>query len=66
MSRRIFILGSTGSIGRNAIEVIQHLQSIHGKESWEVVGLGAGLNESLLLSQATLLNVTAISLMKEC
>jgi len=62
MSRRLFILGSTGSIGCSAIEVILHLRSIDGEGSWPVIGLAAGNNASLLQEQASLLGAEAISL----
>ena len=62
MSRRVFILGSTGSIGCSAVKVIQHLRSIDGKGSWPVIGLAAGTNASLLQKQALLLGTEAISL----
>ncbi|WP_457679108.1 1-deoxy-D-xylulose-5-phosphate reductoisomerase [Thermovibrio sp.] len=45
--KRVLILGSTGSIGRNALEVIRRF-----KEEFKVVGLVAGRNASLLLKQA--------------
>lgn len=43
--KRVAILGSTGSIGRNALQVIEHLGT------YEVVGLAAGQNMSLLAQQ---------------
>ena len=62
MSKRIFILGSTGSIGTSAIEVIQHLQILDGKDAWQVVGLAAGNNANLLAQQAKALSVPAAAL----
>ena len=62
MNKRIFILGSTGSIGTNTVEVIQHLQKLDGKEAWQVVGLAAGSNNTLLTQQAALLSVDALAL----
>jgi 1-deoxy-D-xylulose-5-phosphate reductoisomerase len=44
--RRVAILGSTGSIGRQALEVIRQLP-----ERWEVVGLAAGRSHDLLADQ---------------
>ncbi|MDI6800782.1 MAG: 1-deoxy-D-xylulose-5-phosphate reductoisomerase [Thermodesulfovibrionales bacterium] len=44
--KNIVILGSTGSIGRNALEVISKFQ-----ERFRVVGLAAGKNISLLAEQ---------------
>lgn len=62
MSRRLFILGSTGSIGKSAIDVIQHLRSEDGEGSWPVIGLAAATNSELLLHQAESLNAEAVSL----
>ena len=62
MSRRVFILGSTGSIGCSTVEVIEHLRSIDGDGSWPVVGISAGSNCELLLQQATRLDVEAIAI----
>lgn len=62
MSRRVFILGSTGSIGCSAVNVIQHLRTIDGEGSWPVIGLAAGSNSSLLQKQASLLGAEAVSL----
>ncbi|NPB09285.1 MAG: 1-deoxy-D-xylulose-5-phosphate reductoisomerase [Thermodesulfobacteria bacterium] len=45
--RKIAILGSTGSIGRNTLDVISRFP-----ERFEVVALAAGENVSLLLEQA--------------
>ena len=61
MSKRVFILGSTGSIGRSAVQVIGHLQEIDGKNEWEVVGLAAGNNVALLSQQAKALSVSAVA-----
>ncbi|MBT4530642.1 MAG: 1-deoxy-D-xylulose-5-phosphate reductoisomerase [Phycisphaerae bacterium] len=62
MSRRVFILGSTGSIGRNTVEVIEHLRLRDGEGSWPVVGLSAGSNAELLLEQAQSLKAKAVSI----
>jgi 1-deoxy-D-xylulose-5-phosphate reductoisomerase len=45
--KKISILGSTGSIGVNALKVIHHFRN-----NFEVVGLGAGRNIELLREQA--------------
>lgn len=50
--RRIIILGSTGSIGTQALDVIHK-----NPERFEVVGLGAGSNRDLALSQADALGL---------
>jgi 1-deoxy-D-xylulose-5-phosphate reductoisomerase len=47
IKRRIAILGSTGSIGTNALDVVSRL-----KRGFEVVGLSAGSNIGLLSRQA--------------
>ena len=47
MQQRIVILGSTGSIGRNTLDVIDHLA-----ERCRVVGLAAGSNWEELAAQA--------------
>jgi 1-deoxy-D-xylulose-5-phosphate reductoisomerase len=65
IGKRLFILGSTGSIGQHAIEVVQHLRTIHGTDHWPIVGLAAGQNQSLLTEQAALLGVEAISLQSQ-
>jgi 1-deoxy-D-xylulose-5-phosphate reductoisomerase len=45
--KRISILGSTGSIGVNALDVVRRLQ-----ERFEIIGLAAGRNVELLREQA--------------
>ncbi|OGG55897.1 MAG: 1-deoxy-D-xylulose-5-phosphate reductoisomerase [Candidatus Handelsmanbacteria bacterium RIFCSPLOWO2_12_FULL_64_10] len=45
--KRIVILGSTGSIGQNSLDVIEGLQ-----DRFQVVGLSAGRNVELLCEQA--------------
>lgn len=62
MSKRIFVLGSTGSIGKSSIEVIKHLQNLDSKDEWQVVGIAAGTNASLLADQANELGVTATAI----
>jgi len=49
MKKRIAILGSTGSIGRQALEVIREFP-----EQFEVVALAAGSNLDLLIEQAAI------------
>lgn len=64
--RRVIILGSTGSIGTQAIEAIEHLNALHARaehpRSYRVVGLAAGSNESLLAEQAARLGVRDLAL----
>ncbi|HCE46569.1 MAG TPA: 1-deoxy-D-xylulose-5-phosphate reductoisomerase [Lentisphaeria bacterium] len=47
MKKKIVILGSTGSIGRNAVSVVRHLS-----DELEVVGIAANRNIKLLEAQA--------------
>lgn len=50
--RRIIILGSTGSIGTQALEIIEQNQ-----DKFQVVGLAANTNKDLLSAQALKFNV---------
>jgi 1-deoxy-D-xylulose-5-phosphate reductoisomerase len=56
MERRVIILGSTGSIGTQSLDVIEHLNGLHARgeypDSFRVVGLAAGRSVSLLREQA--------------
>ncbi|MFO0832400.1 MAG: 1-deoxy-D-xylulose-5-phosphate reductoisomerase [Phycisphaerales bacterium] len=65
-TRRVIILGSTGSIGTQAVEVIEHVNALAraGKSpvSFEVVGLAAGRNATLLSEQARRLGVRDVAL----
>ena len=61
--RRILILGSTGSIGVNAVSVVEHLAS-NGRPL-QAVGLAAGRSASLLAEQARKLRPSAIALASE-
>ena len=54
--RRLVILGSTGSIGRQALEVLAAVSGC------ELVGLAAGSSAALLLEQAALHSVKAVCL----
>ncbi|HXD61619.1 MAG TPA: 1-deoxy-D-xylulose-5-phosphate reductoisomerase [Lacisediminihabitans sp.] len=55
--RRVIVLGSTGSIGVQALEVIAA-----NRDHFELVGLGAGRNRALLEVQAAEFGVTDTSL----
>lgn len=57
---KISILGSTGSIGRNCLEVISR-----SKNKWEVVGLSAGRNIELFQKQVAEFRPKIISLERE-
>lgn len=59
--RRVILLGSTGSIGRSTLEVIEHLRTESGVQ-FEVAGLAAGANAELLLQQAKRLGATELAL----
>lgn len=60
MNRRLIILGSTGSIGTQALDVVTHLNALHADRKYpsrfEVVGLAAGANAALLARQAHAFN----------
>lgn len=55
MPRRVIILGSTGSIGTQTIDVVRHLNELHGEgarqQRIEVVGLSARNSVDLLAKQ---------------
>ena len=57
MKKRVMILGSTGSIGCNTLDVLSGL-----RDDWEVVGLAAGSNGQVLASQANLWRPQAVAL----
>ena len=50
-TRRIFVLGSTGSIGTATLDVVRHLAEIGGPR-YEVAGIAAGANAALAAEQA--------------
>ncbi|MGY8781198.1 MAG: 1-deoxy-D-xylulose-5-phosphate reductoisomerase, partial [Fidelibacterota bacterium] len=60
MSKRISILGSTGSIGVNALKVISHL-----KDEFDIVSLSANKNVDLLIEQANQFQPKAICIVDE-
>jgi len=57
---RLVILGSTGSIGRQTVEVLAGLERAGYR--FEVVGLAAGSNAALLQAQASALGVRHLAL----
>ncbi len=59
--RRLFVLGSTGSIGENTLEVVRHLCQARSI-SYKVVGLAAGSNLTSLTRQAQEFGCTAVAL----
>jgi 1-deoxy-D-xylulose-5-phosphate reductoisomerase len=62
--RRIIVLGSTGSIGCNVLQVIEHL---HQVTPWRfsVAGLAAGRNAKRLSEQARRFRVEAVAVAEE-
>ncbi len=60
MGKRISILGSTGSIGVNALKVVSHL-----KDELEVVYLSANKNMALLLQQIAQYQPRAVCIVDE-
>ena len=55
MKQRIAILGSTGSIGKNLLEIVKK-----DKKNYEIILLTANSNYSELLKQAKKFNVKKI------
>ena len=56
MRKKIAILGSTGSIGRNSVDVV-----CRHPDRFEVVGLAAGTNVGVLAEQIQQLNPKLVS-----
>ncbi|MFA6044512.1 MAG: 1-deoxy-D-xylulose-5-phosphate reductoisomerase [Phycisphaerales bacterium] len=67
--RRIIILGSTGSIGTQTLDVVQSLNAAHadgrGEHRYEVVGLAAGSNTELLREQVRRFSVKHLAIAAE-
>lgn len=65
-ARRVIVLGSTGSIGAQTLEVIENLNAQHAAGVFparhEVVGLAAGRNAGRLVEQARALGVRDLAL----
>jgi 1-deoxy-D-xylulose-5-phosphate reductoisomerase len=63
---RIIVLGSTGSIGTQTLEVIAHLNQLHERgefpRRFEVVGLAAGRKLGMLTEQAARFGVRHLAL----
>ena len=49
---RVTVLGSTGSIGVNTLDVIAHVRKVHGPDAMPIAALTAGDNVKVLISQA--------------
>ena len=64
--RRVIILGSTGSIGTQAVQVVGHLNErfLRGEFPFrvQVVGLAAGRNAALVFEQASAMGVRHVAL----
>ena len=59
--RRLIVLGSTGSIGVNTLEVVEHLNRT-GQARIDVVGLAAGTSVKPLVEQARRFNVAHVAI----
>ena len=60
-SRKLIVLGSTGSIGVNTLQVVEHLNAL-GAGTIEVVGLAAGRSVGPLIEQARRFRVPAVAI----
>lgn len=60
-SRRLILLGSTGSIGVNTLAVVEHLAAC-GFVRFEIVGLAAGNRAETLLEQARRFDVKHVAI----
>ncbi len=63
-SRRLILLGSTGSIGTNALSVVEHL---HERQlmRFEIVGLAAATRSTVLAEQAKRFGVDHVAVADE-
>jgi 1-deoxy-D-xylulose-5-phosphate reductoisomerase len=52
LARKVTVLGSTGSIGVNTLDVISHVRKLHGADALPVAALTAGDNVKVLIQQA--------------
>ena len=52
LARSDTVLGATGSIGVNTLDVIAHVRKLHGADSLPVAALTAGENVKVLIEQA--------------
>jgi 1-deoxy-D-xylulose-5-phosphate reductoisomerase len=52
LNRSVTVLGSTGSIGVNTLDVIAHVRKIHGAHAMPITALTAGDNVQVLIEQA--------------
>ncbi|MEX2215264.1 MAG: 1-deoxy-D-xylulose-5-phosphate reductoisomerase [Phycisphaeraceae bacterium] len=63
-TKKLIVLGSTGSIGVNTLDVVRHLNET-GAAKIEVVGLAAGRNVEALIEQARAFDVPALAISDE-
>jgi 1-deoxy-D-xylulose-5-phosphate reductoisomerase len=65
-TRRVILLGSTGSIGRQTIDAIAGLNNLAAQDRsatrYEVVALAAGRDHDALLAQAAAMNIRDVAL----
>lgn len=65
-ARRLIVLGATGSIGRQTVEVVEHLNALRARageaRAFEIVGLAGGRNEADALEMAHRLGVTRLAM----
>jgi 1-deoxy-D-xylulose-5-phosphate reductoisomerase len=52
LARSVTVLGCTGSIGVNTLDVVAHVRKLHGAEALPITALTAGENVKLLIEQA--------------
>jgi 1-deoxy-D-xylulose-5-phosphate reductoisomerase len=52
LKRSVTVLGSTGSIGVNTLDVIAHVRRLHGEDAMPITALTAGDNVDVLIAQA--------------
>jgi 1-deoxy-D-xylulose-5-phosphate reductoisomerase len=70
-TRRVILLGSTGSIGTQTVDVVEHLNRLAGdgragpRVRYEVVGLATGKNAGAMLEQARRLGVRDVAIADE-
>ncbi|HMN42428.1 MAG TPA: 1-deoxy-D-xylulose-5-phosphate reductoisomerase [Phycisphaerales bacterium] len=69
IEKRLIILGSTGSIGTQTVEVVEHLNALADRREspvrFRVVGLATGKNADALCAQAARLGVTDLAIADE-
>ena len=65
MTKRISIIGSTGSIGTQALDIIRNRNSAKGSPDFDVVALSAGRNLERLIDQIKEFRPQYISILKK-